>query len=208
MAYSAIHLLFELVPERSRPYVSWSCAAADSAVFPSPVCWNDGVMLRIDIAPLKAGVHTFVLEPEAEDIDLSPDRFRAVRVEVRLDVHERRILASLRASATATLECDRTLVDFDQPIEGLYHVLFASAEIVGEASEGYEEVRVLEPSDQEIDLTNVVRDTLLLSIPTRKIAPGAEDLPIPTVFGAPSGEDAGDPRWETLRRLRSPDDAS
>ena len=165
-------------------------------------------MLRIDISSLKAGVHTFVLEPGAADIDLSPDRFRDLQVEVRLDLHERRILATLAASAVATLECDRTLVLFDQPIAGTYHVLFAPGDVLGEVEEGYDEVHVLEPHDIAIDLTTVVRDTLLLAIPARKVAPGAEDMPINLVFGAPPDEDIADPRWEALRRLRSQGEAS
>ena len=56
-------------------------------------------------------------------------------------------------------------------------------------------------------MTEAVRDTLVLAVPARKVAPGAEDLDLPTVFGAPAAEAAIDPRWEALRSLRSDDDA-
>jgi uncharacterized protein len=67
-------------------------------------------------------------------------------------------------------------------------------------------VRPLNPSDREIDLTDVVRDTLLLAIPQRRIAPGAEDEPIDQEFGA-SDDDADeeapvDPRWSALEELK------
>ena len=164
-------------------------------------------MLRIEISPLRPGVHHFVLEPGAEELDLDPERFREVRVKARLDVHDRRILATLDASATVQLECDRTLQLFDQPIEGRYSILFAPPEMVAAQAGDSEGVEVLHPGDTEIDLTGAVRDTLLLAIPQRKLAPGVEDLDIETVFGEPDAEDEPiDPRWEALRRLRSGDE--
>lgn len=162
-------------------------------------------MLRIDITPLKPGIHHFELEPEAGAVELEADRFRDLHVEVRLDVHERRILAVLNARATARLVCDRTLRPFDQQLEGRFEVLFAPPEFVQAEEDAYDEVRVLQAGDQTIDLTSVVRDTLLLAIPQRCIAPGAEEEEIETVFGEPDEENI-DPRWEALRRLRSRED--
>lgn len=159
-------------------------------------------MLRIDITPLKTGVHHVDLESTAEDLDLDPAKFRDIRVEARLDVYERRILVVLRARATAELTCDRTLRDFDQEISGSYHVLFAPAEMAerDEEESGYDDIRPLDPNDLEIDLTTPVRDTLMLAVPQRCVAPGAEDEEIPTAFGTPA--DGIDPRWDALRKLR------
>lgn len=163
-------------------------------------------MLRIDITPFKAGeVHEFELAPEPADVDLDPETFEEVRVEARLDVHRDRILVRLHVRATATLTCDRTLQSFQQPLEGSYSLLFGPPRMVGQEGDSYEEVRPLQPSDQEIDITDAVRDTLLLAIPQRRIAPGAEEEEITTQFG-PSGdeeEEPIDPRWEALRDLRN-----
>lgn len=160
-------------------------------------------MIRINIAPLEPGVHVFDLEPMAADLELDPDRFRDVRVHLRLDRTPDRVLAVFDARATATLECDRTLQLFDQELRGSYSVLFASPEFLEEVESGYDDVQPLVPADTEIDLTTPVRDTILLAIPARKIAPGAEEAEIPMRFGVPEG-DVGDidPRWEALRRLR------
>ena len=156
-------------------------------------------MLSVRITPLKEGIHHLDLRPEAAALELDPDVFRDVRIEARLDRRSERILVTLTVRATATLMCDRTLRPFDQAVEGTYDVLFAPPEI----AEGDEEVRVLLPADQEIDLTEPARDTLLLAVPARCVAPGAEDEPIPERFGAPVGDDVIDPRWEALRKLRS-----
>lgn len=165
-------------------------------------------MLRIDLTPLDEGTHHLVMEPQAQAVDLDPDRFKALRLDAVLEVFNDRILATLHAAATATLECDRTLALFEQPIEGTYRILFVPPSFADTQTDdeqaGFEEVRIFNRSDHEIDLTEAVRDTVLLAVPARKVAPGAEDLDLPTVFGA--AETAIDPRWEALRSLRSDDD--
>ena len=81
-------------------------------------------MLRIDLAPLGEGLHHVALTPEPEAVGLDPERFADLRVAATLDIFNDRVLVTLEAAATATLECDRTLVLFEQPIEGVYRVLF------------------------------------------------------------------------------------
>lgn len=158
-------------------------------------------MFTIDISSLKAGVHTFDVTLDAQDVELDPARFNEVRVQARLDVEASRILVTLEARVIATLECDRTLRLFDQEIGGTDYVLFAPPAFIGGVEDRFDEVRVLDPADQTLDLTKVVLDTLLLAIPQRCIAPGAEEEEIPTEFGAP--DDGVDPRWEALRRLKA-----
>ncbi len=167
-------------------------------------------MLEIDITSFQSGVHHVELAPDPDKIDLDPDTFSDVHVLARLDCHRDRILVGLDAHATATLTCDRTRRQYDEPLEGSYQVLFGPERMVGAESESFDEVRVLDPTDRAIDVTDLVRDTLLLSVPHRKIAPGAEDEDIQLQFGATAGGEDGaqddiDPRWEALRELR--DDA-
>lgn len=166
-------------------------------------------MLAIDITPFKSGVHHVEKRPDAEDVNLDPDAFEHIYVQARLDCHRDRILASVRAQATVTLTCDRTLQRFEQELEGTYRVLFGPESLVGQEGDRYDEVRPFDPSSQEIEITDVVHDTLKLAIPQRKVAPGAEDEDITTQFGAPAEEDPEeeiDPRWEALRELRDEDD--
>ncbi len=158
-------------------------------------------MLSVNIAGLKVGLHEMSLRPSPEDIDLDPEVFREVLVDLALDRRPDRVLVSFEASATACLKCDRTLVDFDEVVSGRHEVLFAPPEMVVEDDDS---VRPLLPDEEEIDITEVVRDTLVLAIPQRKVAPGAEDVEIPTRFGAAETETI-DPRWAALRALRDDD---
>lgn len=161
-------------------------------------------MLTVDVASLSSGIHHLKFDPPAEDVDLDPTTFGDVHVEVELQYHRDRILVKLEASTTAELTCDRTLQPYEQPVEGNYSLLFAPPSMVGKEGEEFEEVRPLTPSDQEIDLTDVVRDTVLLALPQRRVAPGAEEEPIDREFGGAEDEedDAIDPRWNKLRKLR------
>lgn len=164
-------------------------------------------MLEIDITSFQSGVHHVELTPDPDEVDLDPNTFSDVHVLARLDCHRDRILVSLDAHATAELTCDRTQRLYDQPLEGAYQVLFGPEHMVGAESDSFDEVRVLDPTDRTIDVTDLVRDTLLLSVPQRKVAPGAEDEDIQLQFGTPADDDEDaqddiDPRWEALRELR------
>ncbi len=162
-------------------------------------------MLRIPIASLKPGYHTMTLTPTAEALDLAPDLFADITVEVALDHGGRRILVRFEAEATAALTCDRTLADYEAEVAGTYQVLFAPPEMAAKNSEEVpnDDVRPLYPADTSIDVTDAVRDTLLLALPTRRIAPGAEDLELQLQYGASSeAEPAIDPRWAALQALR------
>lgn len=155
-------------------------------------------MLRVRIASLPHGLHEETLRPSAADLDLDPEVFSDLEVELRLDLGEQRVLAQFVASATARLECDRTLAMFDQRVEGDHAVLFTS----DAASEDDEGVLPLPADATEIDLTAPVRDTLLLALPVRRVSPEAEAAEIPTAFGGPADGEPTDDRWAALQALR------
>lgn len=166
-------------------------------------------MLTVDITSLSDGIHHLDFSPAAEEVALDPASFSDVHVEAELQCHRDRILVKLWATATAELTCDRTLQPYDEHVDGHYSLLFGPPSMVGQEGEEFDEVRPFHPSDQEIDLTDVVRDTLLLALPQRQIAPGAEEEAIENEFGTPDEEEEEpiDPRWEELRKLRNDNSA-
>lgn len=156
--------------------------------------WDRGqrIMFCIDLSAVESEL---TVTPDVADLDLDASELADVQAVVTLVRTEDRIRVTVDAAATATLTCDRTGVRFTQPIAGAYHALLVEA---GQEAPDHDEVIILEKFQKTINLTHVVRDTLLLAIPIRKVAPGAEALDIPTVFG---GEAAVDPRWDALRAL-------
>ena len=157
-------------------------------------------MLEVRLASLKPGRHTLTFHPSAEELLLDPAEFREVAVDVRLDYEPNQVYVELAARAMATLECDRTLVSFEQPVEGRYAMLFTATEGGEEAAD----VQPLPPDAEALDLSEAVRDTLVLALPARRVAPGAEEKPLQTQYGALLGDDGEpiDPRWEALRKFK------
>ena len=164
-------------------------------------------MLRIDTSPLKEGVTEFSGSVRPEELELDPEQFSRVYLQVRIDYRQRQVYVVFTVSATAHLTCDRTLVAFDQSVEGGYQLVFSrDPEAGSETGENPgRDLRYLPSNQRYIDLTKDVRDTLLLALPLRRIAPEAEGQSIPLHFGKPDEEHI-DPRWETLRMLK--EDAS
>lgn len=169
-----------------------------------PIC-PEKQMLQIDIRSLEAGVHEMDLGPTSEDIGVEIGKFANIRAHIRLDITSNRIFALIKVSAIASLVCDRTLVEFDQPVWGSHAVCYVPPGDIDSESED-DDFIPLKAGAEEIDLTDIVRDTLFLSVPIKKIAPGAKDEDIPSSFGQPTKSDI-DPRWRILESLRSQSDS-
>jgi len=163
-------------------------------------------MIPIDIRSLKEGFQQLEFTPTTEDLGVEDPALKDVHVEAQVTVDGEQIVIQVSARAVARLLCDRTLEPYDQAIDGTYTVCFMPEE---EMDDDAEDDGILPlPSDSgEVDLTEIVRDTLMLAVPVRKIAPGAEEKDIPTTFGESSESDI-DPRWKALEKLRSSSEES
>lgn len=161
-------------------------------------------MVRVSIVSLPDGLHEETVQSTAAEVGLDPDVFREVEVDVRLDLRDRRVLAAFTARAVARLECDRTLALYDEPVAGTHSVLFVPAGDPMLADSDDEAVLPLAGEATFVDLTEPVRDTLLLALPLRRVSPAARDLEIPTAYGGPADDEPADDRWDALRALRDP----
>lgn len=140
-------------------------------------------------------------KPGPEELGLDPADFTDVEVNVHVAAEDAAcVVILLDASAEARLVCDRTLEAFSARVSGTCRIL-ARYSSGGEAVPPYDEMIVLEPSQRLVDVTRVARDTLVLAIPVRKVAPHAEDIDLQCVFGAPEPKSA--PYWGPLRQLKT-----
>ena len=166
-------------------------------------------MVSIDVKALKPGIHEYEWNLGAEALEMDPTLFQNIDLYVRLDFHPSRIFVTIQADSLVQMTCDRTLNEFVQEVHGEYHILFSGPEFFEGKDEEDEDVRLLTSDMEELDLTDSVRDTILLSLPQRRIAPGAEDQEIQLQYGLPENGDAAiDPRWEALKGLYSGDEPS
>jgi len=174
-------------------------------------------MISIDIRSLKEGFQFLEFSPTTEELlpeeasggegeERAIPTFREVQVELQVTVDGEQFLIRVFAQAIAELICDRTLEPFDKAVRGKYFVCFMPESMMDKDAKK-DSVLPLPKDSNKIDLTDIVRDTLMLAVPVRKIAPGAEELDLPTTFGEATEEDI-DPRWKGLEQLRSSSEES
>lgn len=114
-----------------------------------------------------------------------------------------------QVDAQTELTCDRSLQRFEKNIDGSYHILF-EPNPVEESETEKGAVRQIPHGDLKIDITEEVRDTILLNIPVKKIHPQYIDeegyiKDFETEQFGPEMKDSDDnidPRWAELKKLK------
>ncbi|NTU98238.1 MAG: DUF177 domain-containing protein [Chlorobiaceae bacterium] len=90
-----------------------------------------------------------------------------VQIEVAAEKSETEITVSIRTSAEAELSCDICLAPLSKTLIGDYRIFYVYKDHAGSEFEDDDEYRLLERSAETIDITEDVRETLLLSIPMK-----------------------------------------
>ena len=138
-------------------------------------------------------------EIPASDLDLGEKDFSEIQVHLESNQFQGRTRVLLEVRAKVLLECDRTLREFVAPVINT-HELHLYAHGLQQPEDEMTETFELDPGQRVFDLTDVIRDTLMLAIPVRKVAPEAEQLQIQTIFGAQQPQ--SDQRWSALLTVR------
>lgn len=125
-----------------------------------------------------------------------------LEIDVRLESVHEGILVSGTVDTTATGVCGRCLIDITEPVEVEFQELFAYPG---------EEANDFEVQDDHVDLENLVRDAIVLSLPFQPVCQ-PDCLGLDPVTGEKLTESAGDteqtpadPRWAALQQY-TPDD--
>jgi uncharacterized protein len=122
-----------------------------------------------------------------------------MQIDLRFEALHEGLLVSGHASAEATGECSRCLIDISEPVEVDFAELFAY-----DASEEFD----FQVHDDHVDVEPVVRDAVVLSLPFQPVCrpdcPGLD--PVTGERLADVGEravpEAVDPRWAALSGLQ------
>lgn len=120
---------------------------------------------------LKEGLHDFVFPLDGAlfaAYDNADIRDGAGEVRVTLNRGERQLVLDVRIDARVTVPCDRCLEDCTLPVayEGRLVVKFSE-----EGGEYDGEVLWLYPGDTEVDLAQYVYESIVLSLPYRRVHP-------------------------------------
>lgn len=126
---------------------------------------------------LKNGPHDFAFEVDGslfESFGSTEIKGGACTVEVRMDRAETQLALDVAIRGSVVVECDRCLEDCNVPIdfEGQLLVKFSD-----EVREYDGEVLWLLPQEDEVDLTQYIYESIVLSLPYQRVHPEGECNP-------------------------------
>lgn len=160
--------------------------------------------LRINISKLSEGTHQRSLQVSPQEIGLD-DRFtREVKVEATMEKTSRQLILHVGISTGGKFTCDRCLEEFETGVSSSYDLVY----VVGDQSavRDEEDVQVIPPDANIIDLGEDVRQFSILALPPKMLC--REDCAgLCTSCGANLNRETCscrneeiDPRWSGLQK--------
>ncbi len=146
---------------------------------------------------LTNGTHHYEFECVASDFAdefIDAERFNApISIVATLTKATTDLIVELSVSTTISLLCDRCLAPITKRITGDYRIVFLhSSTHIGVMSDTDEDIRLLSKQETHIDLTNDIRETLLLAVPMKNVCHSGtcaeNDAPIEREFSLTTGK--------------------
>ena len=164
-------------------------------------------MIKIQIGGLSEGVHEYQFSTHVGDVGLS-DPFRGdVRASVILEKTGTQMVLKGAVRVEGDFMCDRCTRTIVLPVTSSYRMCYVTQ---GEQFEGVDpaELQTVAPGSGNIDITEDVRQTVLLAVPLKVLcSEGCRGL-CPhcgknlNMESCSCTREEGDSRWEPLRSLR------
>ncbi len=163
--------------------------------------------MKIQVGGLSEGLHSFHFETPSAELGLAENFARDVVTDVVLEKTGTQLFLKAVICAEGRFTCDRCLTEFDAPLTSSYRMYY-----MPEGSEGTNvdpsEAQVIPAGTSTIDLTEDVRQTILLSVPLKLLcSENCEGLCPRCGANLNTGsctctDTPIDTRWEKLRPLR------
>lgn len=164
--------------------------------------------LRVNISKLSTGQHLHSLETQPADIGLDERFTHPVHAEVTLEKNSRQLYLQVQFSTRATFTCDRCLEEFLHEVSGSYSIVYLMDGRSVEGVKSEEEIHLLSPETNIIDLGEDVRQFAVLTLP-RKILCRDECAGLCPTCGVNKNrtscvcqEEKSDPRWAALKQIQ------
>ncbi|MCH8494173.1 MAG: DUF177 domain-containing protein [Balneolales bacterium] len=160
-------------------------------------------MLEFKINEIPKGKSSTTRVFKPEDLHVEGVSFDELQLAVDFEKREAVLVVDFRISGQVELVCDRSLDKFWSPVSGNYTILFKEAADF-ESEDEQTAVRRLDISGNIINIDTEVRDTVMLSVPVRKIHPRYFDENGELIEFEHRVEEPStmDPRWEALKVLK------
>ena len=165
----------------------------------------------IPFAGLKEGKHQF--EYQIGDLFFEQfqfDEYEKVHVRVNVELEKKNTIMELcfTHKGTVNVPCDMTGENFDLDIKGKFDLVVKFGD---EFNNENEELLILPHGEFQIDVSQYIYESIILSVPFKRVHPGVKDGTLNTeAFEtldklAPKKENKEnediDPRWENLKKL-------
>ena len=151
--------------------------------------------MKINISGLSEGVHTYDLLKSAAEFGLEQNFLGEISAHITLEKSIHQILATVNASVKGVFICDRCTDEFDEEVKTLFTSVYSWNE--DDAMEDNDDFHILRKENNIIDLSQSVKEYLMLSVPVKLLC--KKNCTIPETIEAE--QNATDPRWEKLQTL-------
>jgi uncharacterized protein len=163
--------------------------------------------MKIQVGGLSEGIHEYDFLVCPADLAIGEEFRSDIQVHAALDKSGRQMFLEARISASGVFVCDRCLADFTLPLKPSYRMYYVSEE-EDMARIDPSEVQVVQPNLNVIDLSEDVRQTLMVSVPLkllcrtdcRGLCPRCgKNL---NVDSCSCAAEVNDSRWDALQSLK------
>lgn len=166
-------------------------------------------MFKFKIFEIPDGKSERTLQLKTDSLNLGEILLKNGLIHIEFNKTNNFIQTKLKLNLIVELICDRSLEVFDFEVNQMYSILFKE-EKIEESVDDKGAIRNIDIASKQIDLEQDVLDTILVSLPVKKLHPrflDDEGSPVDFLnetFGE-SEKDQGDvidPRWEALKELK------
>jgi len=161
---------------------------------------------------LKIGKHHFDYQVERSFFEhFEYQEFDLVQISLKVEMEKKATMLEfdMAFDGAVNVLCDLTSEPYDQPVSGSFHFV---VQFGSEFNDENDELLILPHGSHEVNIQQQVYESIVLSVPTRRIHPGVEDGTLKSEIldkleelspGEQSSENdaATDPRWDDLKKL-------
>lgn len=163
--------------------------------------------MKIQVGGLSDGIYQYTLAEDATSLELGDHFADQVIANVTVEKSGTQIFLAATVSVNGLFECDRCLTPFSSPLRSSYRMYYVTE---GGADRQIEpsELQIVPPGFSVIDLSEDVRQTVLLSVPLKLLCTeNCKGLCPHCGRNLNSGtctctQNAVDTRWEQLIKLK------
>ncbi len=173
---------------------------------------NDLKEYLIPFVGLKIGKHQFDYQIDNtffKNFDYDEFNDASIKVNIVLEKKTTMLELDFKHKGTVNVPCDVSGEEFDLPIKGKFKLLVKFGD---EFNDENEELLILPHGEFQFSVAQYIYETIVLSIPLRRVHPGIKDGSLTEVIQkleslapkegkAEEQKDDIDPRWENLKKL-------